>query len=200
MSPRTSEQYGLIRQEKRKLILDSALELFAENGYHATSISQIAKKAGISKGLAYNYFESKKELLDEIILSDIENFIIFFDINKDGILTEEEFEYFIRQSFKLVRENRAHWRLYYALTLQPAISETLQTEYLNLAEPFFKMMLEFIKTKNHEDPQGDMMVISAMLKGAFLYSVVAPDYFPQEVMEEKIIAEISRIINKNSKP
>jgi len=178
--------------------MDTALELFAENGYHATSISQIAKKAHISKGLAYNYFKSKKELLDEIILTDIETFITNFDLNKDGILTEEEFEYFIRQSFKLVRENLRHWKLYFALMLQPKFSETFNLEYAKIAEPFLKMMNEFIESKGVADPHGDMMVISAMIEGALLYTVVAPDMFPSEVMEDKIMAEISRILNKTS--
>ena len=58
MSPRSAKQFKDIRKQKTELIMETALELFAENGFHATSMSQIAKKAGISKGLAYNYFEN----------------------------------------------------------------------------------------------------------------------------------------------
>ncbi|HSH19451.1 MAG TPA: helix-turn-helix domain-containing protein, partial [Draconibacterium sp.] len=105
MSPRSAEQYDDIRKQKKDLILETALELFAENGFHATSISQIAKKAGISKGLTYNYFDSKKEILDNIILEGFDTIYSNFDINQDGILTEEEFIYFIKQSFQLMREN-----------------------------------------------------------------------------------------------
>ena len=65
--PRSLKQNEKIRKQKKQLILDTALELFAENGFHATSMSQVAKKAGVSKGLAYNYFESKQDILDEII-------------------------------------------------------------------------------------------------------------------------------------
>ena len=43
-----------------------ALKLFAEKGYHATSISQIAAKAKVSKGLMYNYFEAKKNYLKKL--------------------------------------------------------------------------------------------------------------------------------------
>ena len=67
MSPRTKDQYSEIRRVSREKILSAALELFAKKGFHATSISQIAKKAKISKGLMYNYFKSKDRLLDEII-------------------------------------------------------------------------------------------------------------------------------------
>ncbi|HRW21852.1 MAG TPA: helix-turn-helix domain-containing protein, partial [Bacteroidales bacterium] len=63
MSPRTPEQFEEIRLSKHKLILDTAMKLFASSGYHNTSISKIAKEAGISKGLIYNYFDSKEDLL-----------------------------------------------------------------------------------------------------------------------------------------
>src|SRR5660397_145107 len=86
MSPRSAKQFKEIRKEKKDLIMEVALELFAENGFHATSISQIAKKAGISKGLPYNYFESKKELLDELITHGFNSIFENFDLNQDGVL------------------------------------------------------------------------------------------------------------------
>ena len=57
MAPRTEEQYKEIRQEKRQLIMNTALELFALHGYESTTINQIAKNANISKGLLYNYLK-----------------------------------------------------------------------------------------------------------------------------------------------
>ncbi|PLX21155.1 MAG: hypothetical protein C0599_08290 [Salinivirgaceae bacterium] len=53
-------------KSKKEKIVDAAITLFGENGFHNTSISQIAKNAGVSKGLMYNYFESKEELLKYI--------------------------------------------------------------------------------------------------------------------------------------
>jgi AcrR family transcriptional regulator len=47
----------------RQKILNSALELYATNGYHNTTVDQIAKNAGLSVGVAYRYFGNKKELL-----------------------------------------------------------------------------------------------------------------------------------------
>ena len=49
------------------LIMDVALEHFANNGFHAQPSAILARHAGISKGLMYNYFKSKEELLGEII-------------------------------------------------------------------------------------------------------------------------------------
>ncbi len=199
MSPRTSTQYEAIRQGKRKLILDSALELFAENGFHATSMSLIAKKAGISKGLSYNYFESKNDILEEIIDQGFHEIHDLIDPTKDGVLTEEEFITFLEVSFDLVKNNRQHWKLYFALMLQPVVSENFATKYAAAGEPVFRMMYEFVVSKGSTDPEGDLMIISAMIEGAFLYVVVAPEIFPIDQMKVKTIDGIFRIIQSGYK-
>ena len=194
MSPRTSKQFGKIRHEKKELILEASLELFAESGFHATSISEIAKKAGISKGLAYNYFESKKDILDELITHGFDSIFKNFDIDKDGILSEDEFIHFIKMNFKLLRENLKHWKLFFSLMLQPHITNTFSKDYEEKAAPMFQMLFSFITSQGSNDPEGDLMVISAMLEGAFLYAVAAPDIFPMEIMEDKIISACFKII------
>lgn len=52
--------------ELRDKIIKSALELFGEFGYEKTTIAQIVKHSGSSKGGFYHHFEGKKEILDEI--------------------------------------------------------------------------------------------------------------------------------------
>jgi len=199
MSPRTSTQYEAIRQEKRKVILESALELFAENGFHATSMSMIAKKGGISKGLAYNYFESKNDILEEIIDEGFHQVHDLLDPDKDGVLSEEEFVSFLEKTFAMVRNNHRYWKLYFALMIQPVVSENLSEKYAAAGEPMFKMMYQFIASKGSSDPEGDLMIISAMLEGTFLYAIVAPDIFPIDQMKEKVIDGIFRIIQSGNK-
>src|SRR2546423_8562856 len=48
--------------ERRAAILDAALAVFAERGYHAASIDEIAREAGVSKALIYEHFASKQAL------------------------------------------------------------------------------------------------------------------------------------------
>lgn len=194
MSPRSSQQFDDIRKQKKELIINSALQLFAENGFHATSISQIAKHAGISKGLTYNYFESKKDILEELINQGFSQIIENIDLNMDGILTEDEFVYLIRQNFKLIRENTQYWKLFFSLMLQPKVSETFSKNYKEMGEPMFRLIYGFLLSKGSKDPDGDLIAISAMMEGAFLYSIVAPDIFPMEVLENKIIDACFKII------
>jgi AcrR family transcriptional regulator len=57
----------LTAEQRRAAILDAALEVFAERGYHASSIDDIARAAGISKALIYEHFASKQALHADLL-------------------------------------------------------------------------------------------------------------------------------------
>ncbi len=54
--------------DKRRLILDAAITVFARQGFHHCRVSDVADAAGVAYGLVYHYFDSKEEILDEIFL------------------------------------------------------------------------------------------------------------------------------------
>jgi AcrR family transcriptional regulator len=53
-------------EDKRQLILDAAVRVFAHKGYHTCRVGDIAEEAGVAHGLLYHYFDSKEELLETI--------------------------------------------------------------------------------------------------------------------------------------
>ncbi len=53
-------------QDKRRLLLDSAVKVFARKGYHAARVGDIAEEAGVAYGLLYHYFESKEDVLRSV--------------------------------------------------------------------------------------------------------------------------------------
>jgi AcrR family transcriptional regulator len=55
-------------ERTRQAIIDAACDLFVEQGYHATSMRQIAEGAGIALGGIYNHFSSKEEIFDTVLL------------------------------------------------------------------------------------------------------------------------------------
>lgn len=59
------------RERTRKLLLEAAAELFARNGYEATSVDDVAEAAGYSKGAFYYNFESKSDLFDALVTHHI---------------------------------------------------------------------------------------------------------------------------------
>jgi len=192
--PRSKEQYDEIRKQKKQLIMDSALELFAENGFHATSMSQVAKKAGVSKGLAYNYFESKQEILDGIIATGFDSIYSHFDLNHDGILNRDEFEHFIRNSFKAISENRKFWKLYSTIIMQADLAESMMEKYGDRSQTIMQMLNQFIASMGRKDPEGDMMVISSLIKGALMIVMSAPDFFPLKQLEDKVTEACFRLL------
>jgi len=62
------------KEERPQEILDAALESFAEQGFAATKMSDIAQRAGIAKGTIYRYFETKEALFEAIVRSGVQPF------------------------------------------------------------------------------------------------------------------------------
>lgn len=72
MAPKVTEEYRNIVRDK---ILQSAAALFSRNGYHTTSMDDIVKESGLSKGAIYGYFKSKDDLFLALSDKQIESMI-----------------------------------------------------------------------------------------------------------------------------
>jgi TetR/AcrR family transcriptional regulator, fatty acid metabolism regulator protein len=66
--------------EKRRLILDAAVRVFARRGFNQCRVSDIADQAGVAYGLVYHYFRSKDEVLDTLFL---ERWNVMLDVIRD---------------------------------------------------------------------------------------------------------------------
>jgi TetR/AcrR family transcriptional regulator, fatty acid metabolism regulator protein len=66
--------------EKRRLILDAAVVVFARQGFNQCRVSDIADEAGVAYGLVYHYFRSKDEVLDTLFL---ERWNVMLDVIRD---------------------------------------------------------------------------------------------------------------------
>jgi AcrR family transcriptional regulator len=64
----TAVREGTTAQDRRRAILDAAVRVFANRGFHACRVSDIADEAGVAYGLVYHYFESKDSVLDTLFL------------------------------------------------------------------------------------------------------------------------------------
>jgi TetR/AcrR family fatty acid metabolism transcriptional regulator len=61
---------SIVTQDKRKRILEAAVRVFAEHGYHGARVGDIAKDAGVAHGLLYHYFASKDDVLRTIFVEN----------------------------------------------------------------------------------------------------------------------------------
>lgn len=65
-------------EERKQEILETAMKLFAQNGFEKTSISDIAREIGVAQGLCYRYFPSK-DVLFQTALDEYANMLISKD-------------------------------------------------------------------------------------------------------------------------
>lgn len=85
-------------KEKEILIFESAWDLLLEKGYYETKISEIAKNAGIGKGTIYEYFKSKEDMVQDLIVYFVESRHLKLSEKLEKIESPEEKLRFIGQS------------------------------------------------------------------------------------------------------
>lgn len=90
----------------KKKVLTTALKLFANNGFHATTTAKIAKQAGVSEGTIYKYFSSKDDLLAKLlqpILMEIKHNFFSRLNDKDDLTTLVRF--IVTNRIKFIEDN-----------------------------------------------------------------------------------------------
>jgi AcrR family transcriptional regulator len=101
--------------DKKEKILQSALDLFANEGVNATSTSKIAKLAGVSEGLIFRHFTNKKGLLNAIIQNAEEKTNILFA----DILIQKDAKSVIKKAielpFLIKKSEYNYWKLQFKL-------------------------------------------------------------------------------------
>ncbi len=90
MSAVTPERLRLAARDKRQTILDAAIKVFADTGYHGSRVSDIAREAGVAYGLVYHYFKNKEEILDTIFDEQWSAFLEAIDAIADGVTSTED--------------------------------------------------------------------------------------------------------------
>jgi len=163
--PRTKEQNMAIRTEKKQLIMDSALQLFAENGFEHTSIDSIARHASISKGLLYSYFKSKDDLLCQILASGMQ----VFTNNIHAEMTMEGFIAGIEKSFDHIMENRNFFKLYTIISVQPKVTQNLGN-LVNEHGGSHNHIASLFQKYFGERAAQELLLLSVIMKG---YSIIS---------------------------
>ena len=185
MAPKTKEQFEEIRQRSMAAIKQAALELFAHQGYHSTSISNIAQEAGISKGLMYNYFASKEALLIEIIEDAVAmgDWLIHeaLEIEGSGF---DKLAYLTRTTMAFVKKNYHYWKLLLSLAFQPDAQAALGPILKEKEEETMTKTAAIFEEMGVENPMQEMMLYGAMMDGVAIQYMQFTEGYPLEMMVE----------------
>jgi TetR/AcrR family transcriptional regulator len=144
------EKFESLQEEKKERILEAAIEEFAINGYDKASTNNIVKKAGISKGLLFHYFQSKKKLFLYIFDYCINNLIDKYYRIKE-LEPEDIFERFMRISIrkmKIIQEEPLMNKLVFsAISNMPeSLKSELKERYNNYSSKYLPEIFEKVDT------------------------------------------------------
>jgi AcrR family transcriptional regulator len=96
------------KQQRIDTIVDSARKVFCSCGFEKGSIEDIAKDAGIAEGTIYSYFDSKRDLLDEVLRRHYS--LLFDDVEQTLPIIEgpsNRLRYIVRRILKMISEDRS---------------------------------------------------------------------------------------------
>ncbi|MFC4908423.1 TetR family transcriptional regulator [Actinomadura gamaensis] len=141
MSPRRRDAEGTAaaRAERRAELLGTAAEVFASQGYAATTIRQVADAAGILGGSLYYHFDSKESMADEILSTFLDDMWAAYDRVLDaGLGARETLEAIVVESFRSIDRHRPAVVIYQNESKHLSASERFH--YLNDSHRRFEEM------------------------------------------------------------
>ncbi|WP_406493395.1 TetR/AcrR family transcriptional regulator [Streptomyces sp. NBC_00846] len=99
--------------ERRRELLDTAAEVFAAQGYNATTVRRIADAAGMLAGSLYYHFDSKESMIDEILSTFLAELWEGYDaVLAAGLGPRETIEALVTESFREIDRHRAAVAIY----------------------------------------------------------------------------------------
>ncbi len=193
MSPRTKQQNEEIRQKRMAIIKETALELFGRLGYHSTSISRIAKEAGISKGLLYNYFNGKEELLEAILMDAMDSSEVWWNEIMNNIADPyEQLKQITEMAIQMITHDLHHWRLLTSLAFQVDVLKSLEPVLMRKQEVMIAQTVDLFERLGVEDPKHEAFYYGALMDGIFLHYMNLGEQYPLQEMMNFILTRYKK--------
>ncbi len=159
-----------IAHEKQERILKVAVEEFAQNGFLGTNINIIAKKADISIGSLYNYFETKDDLFLTVAQKGIQEMMdTVMTALSFGAANLNYFKLFLTALINFIKEEKNLCILYNEVSFQnntDVVGEVSSYAKENLMKIYHSVIKEAQKSKNIRDDV-DFRVITFLLDAVF---------------------------------
>jgi len=196
VAPRTDEQNEAIREVSRAKIVETALELFAQHGYEATSVRMIAQAAGIAQGLLYNYFASKEALLATVVQQSMADVRESFVRAEDATDPLRQIERLIRAAFAIVQRKRTFWKLIYAVRTQGAVVASLGDLLIAASSEIRTTIERYCRTAGLPQPEIEAAILFALIDGVAQHYVLDPENYPLDTVTEAVVARYNTLLAK----
>jgi len=149
---------------RKQNIIRAAEWLFSEHGFENTSTHMIAKEAGVSEGLIFKHFGTKKKLLEYLVKNGYRRIVE----HNPGLLQDSRpldfIDCLLDMPHKLVKDEPLFWKLQYRLTDMPVSV----AEHERFLHPVNERLVKAFKAVGHKNPQGEtkllLLLIDALWK------------------------------------
>lgn len=132
-------------QDSRDEIMKAAMQLFANHGFHETSMSEVARAARVSKALIFWHFKTKEELFVAVLNRLLEPYFIDFAEEAAAMDDRAQIEKLVESYLWFVRNNASSVRFFLAQLLHDQrLSEGLNDQVLKLYGGYRAMLVELI--------------------------------------------------------
>jgi len=184
-------------EKTRDKILKSALSVFLKNGYSKTSLSDIAKNAGYTRGAAYWHFKDKNEILEKLIskfhrrftsnrndilessLDPINKIREMININLPLLYNNKEFRDFIELTWFKTEIDQYEGLLQGKIAITKAFNDTITTLFIEASNDG--------ALKNEVNPEIAALTVTSIINGIYRGYFVIPDKLQSEKIGRTII-------------
>ena len=175
-------------EQRREEIFEAALSCFNRNGYHQTSIDEIAAQAGISKGGIYHHFKSKKELVIELFRNRVNRYFEYLTEQVRGAADAAQgLNVLVEKSGEIFQEHEPVLRFcleFVAMSSrEPEFREEVAAMYRHRVATVSALIQEGTRTGifKQVESEGVARALYFLSMGFFLsYFTVPLDFDPQE--------------------
>jgi len=156
-------------RDKEEAIIAAASTLFPVKGFHATTMEDIAQEAGIGKGTIYEYFRSKEELFQQMILEGLNRYANMVEEGlQKGTTPEEKLREFVRVNTRFFQQHQHMYRMISSEMDQPIHPACDVKEHLLRIRKWLLKRLEDILKEGMKEgtfAEGNTYYLAAILIG-----------------------------------
>ena len=133
-------------QDSRDEILKAAMQLFANRGFHETSMSEVAREARVSKALIFWHFKTKEELFVAVLNRLLEPYFIDFAEEVGALDERAQLRKLVRSYLLFVRDNVPSVRFFLGQLLHgEKVHEELAAQVMKLYDGFRELMIDIVR-------------------------------------------------------
>jgi AcrR family transcriptional regulator len=150
---------------KKQDIVVAALKLFATRGYASTPVSLIAKTAGVSQGLMYNFFSSKEELLREMIKLGAEDIATSMQGYRTVSNAKDAIRMHVQKTMAIIQEKKEFWKLLHAVRLQRLVLGAVEDQFQQIVRTTTATFEKVFRQLKYPNPKLEAVLFLTQIDG-----------------------------------